>query len=148
MVKPSLHMAILVTTLLLGIVPVSTPAVLAKEFDVTGTLDCGIRSGRKCSFSDWATGPKIGVLTRDLSGNLERVVLDASWIRDDLTDFGQDDFVWFVVRDDAGPDLRAIAVIEHRCSDGRFAQGQVNQGRSNGERCFPEMEHRKKDKDD
>src|SRR4051794_3457519 len=57
---------------------------LAKDFDVTGTIDCGARSGHKCDFTDWDTRPVIGMLTEDSSGTRERARIDASWIKDDL----------------------------------------------------------------
>jgi hypothetical protein len=109
---------------------------LAKDFDVTGTLDCGAQSGRKCDFVDWDTGPTLAIFTEDISGDRLLFEIDASWIKDDLTDFGQDDFVWFVIRDDAGPMPVAIQVIEHHCNDGRIALGQTNQGRATGQRCY------------
>jgi hypothetical protein len=117
----------------------SSTVAQAKEFDITGTLDCGARSGRRCNFSDWATGPTMGVFTRDISGNLDRVVVDASWVRNKLTDFDQDDFVWFTVRDDLGRNLRVTSVVEHHCDD-----GTKNPGLSNGSHCFP----RKNDNND
>lgn len=103
---------------------------LAEEFDVTGTLECGQMSGRRCQFSDWSTGPAIGVITKDISGNTERVVLDASWVREDLSRFDQDDFVWFTVRDDTGPKYRITGVVEHRCNEGKY-----NLGLSTGSYC-------------
>ncbi len=117
----------------------ATPA-MAKEFDVTGTLDCGVRSGDKCQFVDWETGPKLAVFTEDISGTRERWEIDASWIRDDLMKFGQDDFVWFTVRDEGSNVLRATGVVEHRCNDGRIPHGQASHGRSTGSVCRLEQE--------
>ena len=118
----------------LGALLQATPSTaLAKDFDVTGTLECGQRSGEKCQFADWSTGPMLGVITSDLSGNRERVVLDASWMRDRLNEFDQDDFVWFTVRNDAGPGLKIISVVEHRCREGKF-----NLGLSTGSYCVRE----------
>jgi hypothetical protein len=119
----------------------SSTHVAAKEFDVTGTLDCGARSGHTCHFDDWDTGPTLGILTEDISGTRERVLVDVSWVKKDLNDFGQDDFVWFTVRDDVGSNLVATGVVEHRCQDGRFPQGQTNEGRSTGEKCHLEQDH-------
>ena len=113
----------------------STVAVFAKEFDVTGTIDCGALSGRKCDFTDWDSGPVIGVLTEDISGTRERALIDTSWVKKDLTDFDQDDFVWFTVRDGIGPNLQATGIVEHHCHDGRFSLGIIKQGRSSGNRC-------------
>jgi hypothetical protein len=119
----------------LMIAPGPATSVAAKEFDVTGTIDCGALSGRKCDFADWDTGPVIGVLTEDISGTRERVLIDASWVKSDLTDFDQDDFIWLTVRDGIGPNLQATGVVEHHCTDGRFSLGIVNQGQSSGNRC-------------
>ena len=102
---------------------------------MTGTLDCGTASGYACEWADWETGPLLGIITEDITGEPMRFEVDASWIRDDMVAFGQDDFVWFTVRDDAGPVPVAIAVIEHRCSDGRIALGQANPGASDGQLC-------------
>lgn len=115
---------------------VPAPVVLAKDFDVTGTLDCAERSRQKCDFLDWESGLTLALFTEDITGERMRFEVDASWIRDHLDSFGQDDFVWLVVQDTAGELPVAVAVIEHRCNDGRFPHGQVNQGQSTGQRCF------------
>jgi hypothetical protein len=99
----------------------------AKDFDITGTIDCGQVSGNKCRFSDWATGPRLTVITSDLGSGRQPVVVDASWIRNDLPSLEQDDFVWFTLRDDAGPGLRAIGIREERCKAGTFNQGLSTQ---------------------
>src|SRR5262249_54018345 len=125
----------LALTAMLATVPGSTAKVFAKDFDVTGTIDCGALSGRKCDFTDWDTGPVIGILTEDISGTRERVLVDASWVKKDLNDFDQDDFIWLTVRDGLGPNLQATGVVEHHCNDGRFSLGIINQGRSNGNGC-------------
>ncbi|MCC7106676.1 MAG: hypothetical protein IT307_16180 [Chloroflexi bacterium] len=133
-------LSLAVVALVVALQSAPSPA-LAKQFDVTGTLDCGVRSGRKCTFADWSTGPTLGVLTRDFSGNLERVVLNASWVRDSLTAFDQDDFVWFTVDDQVGPMPQIISVVEHHCNDGTLDTGLVN---GSGSSCSP-TEHKKKD---
>ena len=125
----------MVTVAALAVAPGYTLAASAKDFDVTGTIDCGALSGRKCDFTDWDTGPVIGVLTEDISGTREHALIDVSWVKKDLTDFDQDDFVWFTVRDGLGPNLQATGVVEHHCNDGRFSLGIINQGRSNSDRC-------------
>src|SRR4051794_15805184 len=73
--------ATVVGTVLLGLAQIPVAPAQAKEFDVTGTIDCGVRSGTKCDFTDWSTGPVIGVLTEDISGTRERVLIDASWVK-------------------------------------------------------------------
>ncbi|MGE3271624.1 MAG: hypothetical protein AB7P40_22930 [Chloroflexota bacterium] len=106
-----------------------------KDFDVTGSLDCGVRSGDRCQFADWEIGPKLAMFTEDISGETMRFEVDASWLRDDLTAFRQDDFVWFVVRDGIAELPVIVSVVEHRCHDGRYPQGQVARGLSTRDAC-------------
>ena len=99
----------------------------AKEFDITGTVECGTRSGHRCQFPDFSTtGPKIGILTTDVSGNLDRIVVNGSWMRDELGGLEQDDYIWVSVRNE-GNDLQVISVIKHRCKAGTFNQGLSTQ---------------------
>lgn len=130
-------MRVLTVSLLMFAMSSSSPAptFAANEFDVTGSLDCGVRSGQRCQFEDWGEGPMIGLFTEDVSGVNERFVVNASWLRDHLTAFRQDDFVWFVVRDGIGSVPQVISVIEHRCHDGRYPHGQVNHGLSTRDDC-------------
>jgi hypothetical protein len=120
---------------ILTLAQISGQTVQAKEFDVTGTIDCGARSGKKCDFTDWSTGPVIGVLTEDISGTRQLAMIDASWVKHDLDNFDQDDFVWFTVEDNGGPNLQATGVLEHRCNDGTADLGTINQGKSTGHHC-------------
>jgi len=77
----------------------------------------------------------IGVLTEDISGIRERALIDASWVKNDLDDFDQDDFVWFTVQDTGGPDLQATGIVEHRCNQGTADLGTINQGKSTSHHC-------------
>lgn len=120
--------------LLWSMVP-APAAASAREFDLTGTLDCAKFSGHKCHFVDWATGPVLAVFTEDISGVRERHLIDVSWVRDDMEGFRQDDFVWFTVADLGGEFLQATGVVEYRCADGTVPHGQANQGQSTGTRC-------------
>jgi hypothetical protein len=118
------------------VMSVGAPSVAASnDFDVTGTLDCGVRSGQTFVLEDWEEGPMLALFTEDISGTSERLVVDASWLRDHLTAFRQDDFVWFVVRDGIGPVPQVVSVVEHRCHDGRYPHGQVNHGLSTRDTC-------------
>ena len=126
--------------LLLAAIPLAfslyaAPVSASKDFDVTGSLDCGVMSGHKCVFEDWDDGPTIGLFTKDISGVTERFEVDASWMRDHLTAFRQDDFVWFLVRDGISELPVIVSVVEHRCHDGRFPHGQVNHGLSTRDDC-------------
>jgi hypothetical protein len=118
---------------LLATVQAAPSPALAKDWDLTGTLDCGIHSNVKCHFKDWATGPTFGVFSEDIGAARQRVTVDASWVRDDLQEFGQDDFVWFVVRDLGNQKLQILSVVEHRCVD-----GTLNPGRSTANTCYRE----------
>jgi hypothetical protein len=113
----------------------AAPVAASTDFDVTGSLDCGVRSGQKCQFEDWGDGPTIAMFTEDVTGETERFVVNASWLRDHLTAFRQDDFVWFVVRDGIGDVPQVVSVVEHRCYDGRYPHGQVNHGNSTRDDC-------------
>src|SRR5688572_5616113 len=57
-----------------------------KEFALIGTVECGVPSGGRCDVVD-----TIGVLTDDVTGILARIVVDISWIREDLGGPRQDD---------------------------------------------------------
>jgi hypothetical protein len=111
------------TTFLQGAVQTTS----AKEFDITGSVECGTRSGHRCQFPDFSTtGPKIGILTTDVSGNLDRIVVNGSWMRNELGGLDQDDYIWVTVRNE-GNDLQVISVKQHRCKAGTFNQGLSNQ---------------------
>jgi len=126
--------------LLLAVVPLAlslyvAPVSASKDFYVTGSLDCGVMSGQKCVLDDWDDGPTIALFTEDISGVSERIEVDASWVRDHLMAFRQDDFVWFLVRDGIRDLPTIVSVVEHRCQDGRFPHGQVNHGLSTSDDC-------------
>ena len=121
----------------------SVDVAQARDFDVTGTLECGVRSGERCSFADWANGPTIAVLTEDISGETQRVLLDASWVKDDLSSFDQDDWVWFTVREGLGPNLKVVGIVERRCKDGTY-----NPGLSTASKCVRENGDTDDDDDD
>ena len=55
------------------------PVAADKDFAITGIVDCGQRSGQRCTIGDL-----LAVRTVDLSGVLERVVINVSWIRKQL----------------------------------------------------------------
>src|SRR4051812_6566153 len=71
------------------VVPLAFPvAGLAKTFGVTGTIDCGLPSGKRCTIGDTVT-----IRTSDISGSDENVAVDISWIKRffEEEDFDQDD---------------------------------------------------------
>jgi hypothetical protein len=134
-VRSALRSALVVAMLVAATTIAPASPVMAKSFDVTGTLECGTMSGHRCDFADWEQGPVLGIITEDISGEPMRFEVDTSWIRDRLVSFSQDDFVWLVVQDNADAHPRAIGVVQHHCTDGRYPPGQVNQGQSDGQRC-------------
>lgn len=123
--------ALLFGGLVLGSALQSAPSTaLARDFELTGTVDCNQPSGDECRFPDFFTGPQVGFITSDISGQPQRVVLNGSWQRKELEDVAQDDFMRFVVRDDAGPGLIIVSVAERHCRSGNF-----NPGESTGSFC-------------
>ena len=82
---------------------------LAKEFSLSGTVDCGRRSGQSCSFE--GSEPMMAIHTRDISGVMERVVVDVSWIMPHLRErnIEQDDSICMDVENKPDGTLRAIA---------------------------------------
>ena len=73
-----LAQAVLLMLFVIALLHPVTPAVMAKEFTIEGTVDCGKLTGKLCI----PVGRKIGVLTQSLSGNRERVIVDISWMLD------------------------------------------------------------------
>lgn len=84
----------------------------AKVFAIDGTVDCGVRSGRRCTIGD-----TLAVWTDDVSGALQRVVVDVSWIRRQLEQrrLDQDDRICLEVEDHPDGGLRALSLLE--CED-------------------------------
>lgn len=88
-------------TLLIG------PATIAsaKEYDIAGTVDCGVRSGHHCSIGD-----TIVVLTDDLGGSKQPATIDVSWIKKQLPGVDQDDAIDLEVQDQPDGTIQAIGV--------------------------------------
>ena len=91
----------------LSLLPAS-PA-LAKDFNVAGTVDCGVRSGRACPLGDTIT-----LWTDDISGTRELVTVDVTWIGRQLrgASLEQDDAIDLEVRSlpEARGGLQALGV--------------------------------------
>ena len=77
---------------------------VAKTFPLSGTVDCGVPSGQRCSIED-----TVAVITNDLGGPHERAVVDVSWIKKFFEEepFDQDDPICFEV-DDADGHFQAL----------------------------------------
>ncbi|MFN0070772.1 MAG: hypothetical protein ACKVVP_04695 [Chloroflexota bacterium] len=95
----------------------------AKDFELTGTVDCGRRSGQRCTIGD-----TLAIITEDLSGVKERVVVDVSWIQPIIRqrEIDQDDTLCLEVGDRPDGGLRAIGFTD--VCDGK---GTDNPGLSN-----------------
>lgn len=108
----------------------------AREIEIDGTADCGLRSGRECSIDE-----TLAVWTDDLSGNRERLEIDVRWIDDDdLDDIDQDDRVCMVVEDRGGTRLRALSMTKTCKFD-----GTINPGLSTGSKEISEQPDRDQD---
>jgi len=79
---------LLIATLLATLTADLGPARVsyAKEIDLTGTVDCGQRSGRHCSLGDTLV-PR----TSDITGELAPAAIMISWIKDQLPSLDQDE---------------------------------------------------------
>lgn len=111
--------------------PRPTLAEGIREFDILGTLDCGVKSGRRCRIPNWETKPIIGIVTTDYGANKQRVGVDISDVKRFLDNFDQDDLVWVTVQDQPGT-LRATRILRY------IGDGTDNQGLSTGSRKMPE----------
>ena len=108
----------------------------AKEYEIDGTADCGLRSGRRCSID-----AKLALWTDDVSGKRERVEVDVSWIDpDDLDAIDQDDRVCLILEDRYATRLKAVGVSRHCKFDGTY-----NGGLSTGSRAVSEQPDRDQD---
>lgn len=76
-----------------------------KEFLLTGTVDCGRRSGQHCD-----VGTTVAVWTTDVSGVRQRVLVDLSWVTSQLGRYDQDDLICLEVRAQGDGTLRAVGV--------------------------------------
>ena len=92
---------------LLTSVGAATPTAYAKEYNVAGTVDCGVRSGRLCPASE-----SIFLITSDISGRDERWEIDITWVQKKLGGFYQDEAFDFEVMDrpDARGGIQAVGI--------------------------------------
>jgi hypothetical protein len=72
---------------------------VAKTYPITGTVDCGVPSGQRCSIDD-----TVAIITNDLGGDHQRVEVDVSWIKKYFEEqpFDQDDPLCVEVDDQDG----------------------------------------------
>jgi uncharacterized protein YfaP (DUF2135 family) len=90
----------------------------AKEFDVIGTVDCGIPSGRRCDLGD-----TLVLLTDSVSGLNELVRIDIRGIKRKLPALDQDDEIALCVELLPDGKLKATCVISAKRRDGLLNQG-------------------------
>jgi uncharacterized repeat protein (TIGR01451 family) len=90
---------------------VTTRTVAAREFGLTGTVDCGLRSGQRCQLG---SSLMMAVWTDDISGTRERVMVDVSWIVSQLDAYDQDDLVYLTVQTADDGHLQAVGVSNER----------------------------------
>src|SRR6187431_1032031 len=78
----------------------------ARELEIDGTADCGLRSGRHCDIDK-----TLALWTDDVTGSRERFEVDIRWIdKDDLDKIDQDERVCLLVEDRGGGRLRALSM--------------------------------------
>ena len=109
----------------------------AREFEIDGTADCGLRSGKHCDIDN-----TLRLWTDDMSGERERVEIDIRWVKDDLDEIEQDDHVCLVVEDRGGGRLRAVSVGQ-RCN----LDGTYNPGLTTGDKKVSEQPKKAQDDD-
>ncbi|MGE3271897.1 MAG: hypothetical protein AB7P40_24295 [Chloroflexota bacterium] len=94
---------------------------LAKEIDVIGTVDCGLRSGQRCSLEN-----TLVLLTDSVTGEATHISIDISWIKDKLPALDQDDEITLSVEILPNGKIQGLSVISARSRSGTKSQGLVN----------------------
>src|SRR5262245_28182772 len=80
----------------------------AREIEIDGSADCGLRSGRHCDIAN-----TLALWTDDITGTRDRFEVDIRWIdKDDLDKIDQDERVCLVVEDRGGGRLRALSMTK------------------------------------
>jgi hypothetical protein len=135
--RPLIILAAVVGVLVLGLA-VPTLA-LAKTFAITGSVDCGLKSGERCDIGD-----TLNVWTTDISGNLDKVAVDVSWIKKQLDEdaWDEEDRICLEIDDGAGK-LQATGLIL-TCG----LEGTDNPGKSTRSTTAREQPKPKQEKDD
>jgi hypothetical protein len=112
---------------------------LAKSFALTGTIDCGLKNGEQCDIGD-----TVNVWTTDISGNLDKVAVDVSWIKQQLDEdeWDHEDRICLEIDDGAGK-LQATGLIL-TCD----LEGTDNPGKSTRSHTAKEQPKPKQEKDD
>src|SRR5690348_2385892 len=66
----------------------------AREFEIDGTADCGLKSGKHCSIDN-----SLALFTDDVSGEKQRIEIDVRWVKAHLDKVDQDDHICLTVED-------------------------------------------------
>jgi hypothetical protein len=132
-----LTLAAIVSAVVVGLA--QPTLALAKTFAITGTVDCGVKSGEQCDIGD-----SLDVWTTDISGNLDKVAVDVSWIKEQLDEdeWDEEDRICLEVDDGTGK-LQATGLIL-TCD----LEGTDNPGRSTRSHTAKEQPKPKQEKDD
>jgi hypothetical protein len=75
----------------------AVPQAQAKDYDIAGTVDCGVPSGNACP-----VGNSLRLWTDDVTGSKALITIDISWIRNDVANLDQDDPIDLQVTDRPG----------------------------------------------
>lgn len=112
----------------------------AKEFEIDGTADCGLRNEQRCSIDS-----VLAIWTDDIDGNRQRVEVDVSWIKESLEKdkIDQDDHVCLIVEDLRAKRLKAVGM-----SDSCRYGGAINPGLSTGSKEVSEQPDHNQDDDE
>jgi hypothetical protein len=124
----------LLLMVMLSLLPVELgrpTATFAREIDVVGTVDCGRRSGMRCSFDE-----TLVLRTDQITGHLAPATIAIGWIKDALPALDQDDELTLTVEVQPDGSLRAtgVAAAESR-------SGTLNLGLSSGNEKVGEARH-------
>src|SRR5262249_50234830 len=111
----------------------------AREFEIDGTADCGLKSGKHCDIDN-----NLALFTDDISGERQRVEIDIRWVKQHLAKIAQDDHVCLIVEDRSGGRLRATGYSQS-C---KFDDGTINPGLSTGSKKVSEQPDHNQDNDD
>ena len=99
--------ALLVAAFAVSTLVMPATGASAKTLDLSGTIDCGLSSGERCTFGD-----KLILHTKDISGVAQGIDLDVSWIqKGDLEGLVQDEFLRFEVEEKPGGGYQALRLV-------------------------------------
>jgi hypothetical protein len=119
---------ILLAGVLAGLASMFAPARpgLAKEFELMGTIDCGLATGQNCPIDNFMT-----LWTPGISGKNEPYIFDMSWIQEQLRQAPQkqDDLLCLLIEEVPGVGYRGLAVRD-RCEDEAPSDNEENERRS------------------